>query len=892
MDMDRRRDAVARLAVAKNRHAQGIDITRSVRSLFEARVASRRPAIALETDAEAITYDQLNRTANRVARRILACRGTQGDRAVIFLDSNATAIAAMLAALKAGRTYVPLDPEFPTERLAFMFDDCRPRVILTDGRYADRARALAGDHAAVIDLDERAGPTDDSDLGIDTAPDMPAYILYTSGSTGRPKGVMQTQRNLLHFVKSYASSLGIQADDRLTLLYSFSFSAALMDIYGGLLTGATVLPHSVKEHGIAGLSDWLVDRRISVYHSVPTVFRHLLQTIARGQRFEAIRVIDLGGEPVTAGDIEAFKRHFTPGAVVVNHLAATEASVIAQYFIDHDTHIDGPRVPAGVSAAGVNIAILDDDLGPVPQGESGEILVGSEFLSPGYWQNADLTVKEFVLDPANGTSRLYRTGDLGRINADGLLEHLGRKDFRVKIRGLTIEVAEIEAVLAKSPYVRDVRVVARDFGGGDERLVAFVVGTEGVTPGHAALRELVHQSLPAYMAPATFVTLDALPLTATGKVDHKALTSMPLQLAEAGGDTFSGDSVEARLVRIWREVLRVPAVDVDDNFFELGGHSLMAMKMLARVEEEFGQHLVPNVMAQSPTVRGLADVIGGAKASAATTMIVPFTATGTRPPIFCIAPDHALHFTTLAKALGAEQPLFGVQPPHADGFHVPGVSVEYMAGIYADEIVRACPAGTLHLVGFCGGGVIAYEVAHVLLSRGRDVGVLALFDTPRQYNDLRGHRIGAARYYVRRAVHHPRVAMGLPLAQGLSYLADRFLHIVSSVTSTPGSHPDGPDLSPETIRALAANRAAFARYQPQPYPREIDLFLAGDTFSIFRDDPRLGWRDLAAGGIRLHWVPGGHNSFLREPRVGILKFHLEAAMARSGRRVAAPTQRQ
>jgi len=883
IDTDRRPDAAARMRVATNRHAQGIDIDRSVRSLFEARVASRPHAVALGTDAEAITYDQLNRTANRVARRIVACRGTQGDRAVILLDSNATAIAAMLAALKAGRTYVPLDPEFPTERLAFMSDDCRPRVILTDGRFVDRARALAGDQAAVINLDEPAGPTDDSDLGIDAAPDLPAYILYTSGSTGRPKGVMQTQRNLLHFVKSYASSLGIQADDRLTLLYSFSFSAALMDIYGGLLTGATVLPHSVKEHGIAGLSNWLVDRRISVYHSVPTVFRHLLQTIAPGQRLEAIRVIDLGGEPVTAGDIEAFKRHFTPGTVVVNHLAATEASVMGQYFIDHDTRIDGPRVPAGASAAGVDIVIFDDDLGPVPQGESGEIVVRSEFLSPGYWQNADLTAKAFMIDPTDGTSRLYRTGDLGRINADGLLEHLGRKDFRVKIRGLSIEVAEIEAVLAKSPNVRDVRVVARAFGGGDERLVAFVVGKDGVTLGHAALRELVHQSLPNYMAPAMFVTLDALPLTATGKVDHKALTRMPLQFAASGRDTSSADSVEARLVRVWREVLRVPTVDVDDNFFELGGHSLLAMNMLARVEQEFGQRLVPNVMAQSPTVRGLADVIRGAKASAATTMIVPFTAAGSRPPIFCIAPDHALHFTTLAKALGPEQPLFGVQPPYADGFRVPGVSVEYMAGIYADEVVRACPAGTFHLVGFCGGGVIAYEVAHMLLSRGRDVGVLALFDTPRQFNDLRGHRIGALRYYARRVAHHPRVAMGLPLAKGLSYLADRFLHIVGSVTATPGN-PDGPDLSPETIRALAANRDAFARYQPQPYPREIDLFLAGDTFSIFRDDPRLGWRALAAGGIRLHWVPGGHNSFLREPRVGILKFHLEAAMARTGRR--------
>lgn len=884
-DTDRRPDNATRLRVARGRGAQGIDIAKPVRSLFEARVAWRPDAIALETDSQAITYDQLNRTANRIARRIVACGGEPGDRAVILLDSNATAIASMLASLKAGRTYVPLDPEFPAERVAFMCDDCKPRVILADDRFVDRARALAGDQIAVLNLDEPAGQIDDNNLNIDSLPDQPAYILYTSGSTGRPKGVTQTQRNLLHFVNSYASSLGIQADDRLTLFYSFSFSAALMDIYGGLLTGATVLPHSVKEHGIAGLADWLIDRRISVYHSVPTVFRHLLQTLAPDQRLHTIRVIDLGGEPVIASDIESFKKHFAPGTVIVNHLAATEASVMGQYFIDHDTRITDPRVPAGASAAGVNIVILDDDLRPVPSGESGEIVVRSEFLSPGYWQNPDLTAKAFTVDPSDEKSRLYRTGDLGRINADGLLEHLGRKDFRVKIRGLTIEVAEIEAVLTKSPTVRDVRVVARDFGGGDERLVAFVVRKGDATPDHSSLRELIHQSLPKYMSPAMYVTLDSLPLTTTGKVDHKALTSMPLHVVTETNPADAGHSIEAKLTRIWQEMLRVSAVSVDDNFFELGGHSLLAMKMLARVEQEFGQRLMPNVMARKPTIRGLADTIRGADEDPTAKMIVPLTTTGTRPPIFCIAPDHVLHFTTLAKSLGPDQPLFGVQPPYPDGFRVQNLTVEHMAGIYADEISRVCPSGALHLIGFCGGGVIAYEVAQVLLSRGRDVGVLALFDTPRQYDRLREHRIGTARYYARRAVHHPRVALDLSFSKGLSYLAHQILNIANSVTAKPGDNPDDPnEVTQETINALAANRAAFASYQPKPYPREIELFLAADTFSIYRDDPRLGWRDLAAGGIRFHWVPGGHNGFLREPRVGILKYHLETAMARCERR--------
>ena len=478
----------------------------------------------------------------------------------------------------------------------------------------------------------------------------------------------------------------------------------------------------------------------------------------------------------------------------------------------------------------MSILVVDDDLDPVPVGESGEIVVRSEFLSPGYWQNADLTAKAFVVDPKDGT-RLYRTGDLGRLNPEGLLEHLGRKDFRVKIRGLTIEVAEIEAVLGKSPDVRDVRVVARDFGEGDERLVAFVVCKDGASPSDGALRELVRQSLPDYMSPAMFVMLDALPLTTTGKLDHKVLTSMPIQFPESDGETGSSDSVEARLVHIWREVLRVPAVNLDDSFFELGGHSLLAMNMLARVEKEFGCQLAASVMAQHPTVRGLADTIRGGGPSPTTAMIVPYRAVGNRPPIFCIAPSYALHFMALATALGPEQPLFGVQPPHADGFRVPGVTVEYMARLYADEIARNCLSGPLHLVGFCGGGVIAFEVAQLLLSRGREIGVLALLDTPRDFDRLRERPIGALRYYARRAVHHPRVAFSLPLAGGVRYLADRLLHMVRSVVATTPEDADRLELSPEAWRALAENRDAFARYptatippRPRPHPRRRLVF--------------------------------------------------------------------
>ena len=880
-----RPDIAAQIMAGGHRRAQAIDVDGSVRALFEARVAARPDAIALETDDGRISYDSLNRAANRLARQIVAGGGTAGDRVGILLDTGDMAIASMLAALKSGRTYVPLDPSFPRERLAYMHDHCAPRVILTSGQFVTVARSLGSHGTAVIDV-ECLEETDDSNLDLDAPSGLPAYILYTSGSTGRPKGVIQTGRNLLHFVKSYTSGLGIQADDRLTLFYTFSFSAALMDIYGGLLTGATVLPHSVKSHGIVGLADWLADRRVTVFHSVPTVFRHLVQTLAADQRLETIRVIDLGGEPVTAADIEAFKRHFAPGTVVVNHLAATEASVISQYFIAHDTAIDGPQVPAGVPADGVSVLVVDDDLVPVPEAETGEIVVQSEFLSPGYWQDADLTARAFVAAPSGGAVRRYRTGDLGRLNARGLLEHLGRKDFRVKVRGLTIEVAEIEAVLAGAPDVQDARVVLRDFGDGDQRLVAFIVGRKGCDPSHRVLRDLAREVLPDYMVPAIFVRLEALPLTVTGKVDHKALASLPLQspasTIDLGRNSSGTDSLESRLVQIWREVLRVSSVGVDDNFFELGGHSLLAMTMLARVEQEFDCRLAASVMAHSPTLRGLADAIRRG-AESTSKIIVPFNTGTTRPPIFCIAPDHALHFRVLAAALGAEQPFYGVQPPHADGFRVPDVTVEHMARFYADRIEREYPSGSLHLVGFCGGGVIAFELAHVLLARGRDLGVLALLDTPRHFDRLREHRIGALRYYARRLTHHPRVALGLPPAGAVRYLVDRLRQFATSAGATPDD-TDRVEISPEGERALAENRDAFARYHPRSYPREINLILAGDSFSIFRDDPRLGWTTLAEGGIRLRWVPGGHNSFLREPHVAVLKHHLEGAIYRAQRR--------
>jgi amino acid adenylation domain-containing protein len=590
------------------------EIEQSIAQRFEKQAAAHADRLAIRAGAQALTYAELNAVTNRAARAIL--RAAPGaERVVLLFEQGIPAVVAMLAVLKAGKTYVPLDPTHPPARLGELLEDAGAGLIVADSRHRAGAERLGAAAALqVVDTDTLDADLSSDNPGLAVPADAIAYMLYTSGSTGRPKGVIQKHRNLLHFVRSYTNSLCIGPADRIGWLHSVTFSATNMNVYPALLNGASVYPYDVKNRGVDQLAKLLVRERITVCQCVPSVFRHFLAGLGPDDRFPDLRIWELGGEPVFPRDVELFRRHFPEGARLGNRLALTEASVAAQYIMDRDTSINGTAIPVGRPADGVEISLFDEEGREVGDGEVGEIVLRSPYLSPGYWNRPELTERAFRADPERPEQRRYHTGDLGRLRADGLLEYFARKDFRVKIRGYTVEVAEIEAALLGLPGVEQVVVAAREDRRGDQRLVAYLVSSSEPPPTPAELRARLSARLPDYMLPAAFVLLGRLPVTSTGKVDRRALPAPEDDgSAPAEGYVAPRTPVEATVAGIWAEVFGVERIGIHDDFLALGGHSLLAGQIVARIYRSFGRELSPGVLFEAGTVAALGQQLGAAE---------------------------------------------------------------------------------------------------------------------------------------------------------------------------------------------------------------------------------------------------------------------------------------
>lgn len=409
---------------------------------------------------------------------------------------------------------------------------------------------------------------------------------------------------------NYTNGFHLCPEDRLTVLSSFSANAGNHDIFTALLNGASLYPLNIKEVGVGRLADWLVQHEITIYHSVPTVFRHFLESLAEETKFPDLRVIRFGGEPASKRDVELYKKYFGQDCILVNRLGSTETGTVRWYFINKDTQVKGNVVPVGYPAEDNEIVLLDDAGNEVGFDNIGEIAVKSRYITPGYWRRSDLTEAAFSSDPEGGVERIYRMGDLGRLQADGCLVHLGRKDLQVKVKGHRIEVAEVEMALLDHPIVKEAVVVAREDQAGERRLVAYLLPTAQPVPPVNELRSFLNERLPDYMIPSAWMFLDAFPLAPNGKVDRLALpapggTRPVLDAAFVSPRT----PVEEALASIWAEVLGLDQVGIHDNFLALGGHSLMATQVISRVREAFHIEIPLRILFEKPTIGELAVVI-------------------------------------------------------------------------------------------------------------------------------------------------------------------------------------------------------------------------------------------------------------------------------------------
>jgi len=438
------------------------EIEQSIPDRFEQMIRLYPDRIAVKTKDHALTYDELNKAANRVARTILDAYGERQNPVALLFEQGTPLIAAILGTLKAGRFYVPLDPAFPPLRNTFMLEDSGAKLILTDSNNYSIARVLSQGSRRVANCEEINSGVSGQNLGLSISPDECAWLLYTSGSTGQPKGVLQNHRNVLHFVMNYTNGIRICTDDRLSLLRHISIFGAVRDIMGALLNGAGLYPFDVRNEGVAYLAGWLVREKITVCFFGAPLFRSFSDTLTGEGNFPALRLIRLGSDSVRKNDVERFQKHFSSQCLLVNGLSSTETGTFRKFFINNETEISTSTVPVGYPVEDMEVLLLDEDGKEVEPGQVGEIAVKSRYLALGYWNRPDLTEAVFSDDPDGEGTRIYRIRDLGRMSHDGLLEHLGRKDFQVKIRGYRVETSEVEKALLELEDIKDTVVIARE----------------------------------------------------------------------------------------------------------------------------------------------------------------------------------------------------------------------------------------------------------------------------------------------------------------------------------------------------------------------------------------------------------------------------------------------
>ncbi|MFF5582378.1 non-ribosomal peptide synthetase [Streptomyces hygroscopicus] len=566
----------------------------------------------------ALSYAELNARANRLARLLLA-RGIGPEDVVgVALPRSVDLLVAVVAVVKAGAAYLPIDPAYPTERVSFMLADAAPAVVLTRGGVLPdgvRAPVLALDEpetAQALAAQRDTDPTD-ADRPRPLHPAAPVYVIHTSGSTGRPKGVVMPAGAMANLVAWHHGEIGGGAGTRVAQFTAISFDVSAQEILATLLTGKTlVVPDDAVRRDAAALTRWLEEHRINELYAPNLVVDAVAEAaLESGAALAELRVIAQAGEALALTPrLRAFCAG-RPGLRLHNHYGPTESHVITATTLPADPAEWPATAPIGRPVWNDRVYVLDDTLGPVPPGVTGELYLAGTGLARGYLRRPDRTAERFVADPFGPAgSRLYRTGDLVRWGKDGQLHFVGRADHQVKVRGFRIELGEIETALAAHPDLASVAVLARQDRPGAPQLVGYLVPAAGRTaPAPAELRKHLAATLPDYMVPSAFVALDALPLTPNGKLDRRAL---PAPVREDAERREPATPQEAALCALFAEVLGVPAAGVDDNFFDLGGHSLLATRLTSRIRTTLGAELSVRDLFESPTPAGLAGLVGGA----------------------------------------------------------------------------------------------------------------------------------------------------------------------------------------------------------------------------------------------------------------------------------------
>jgi len=833
-----------------NSHTLPLPSVGSVHELIHQQTKKNPDAIAVTFGKEQLTFLQLDLWSDSVAKQ-LRSSGIQGNQFVgLYTHRSLEMVVGILAILKVGAAYLPLDPDYPENRLDFMLADAKASFVLVHPDLEWQSNLTAVQPISIHKTPAQPAQDTEKNWG-DQLADF-AYAIYTSGSSGQPKGVAVTHKNLLHSTVArfdfYEDPMG-----SFLLLSSFSFDSSITGIFWSLCSGGTlVLPPDRIEQDIHQLGQIIQEKAVTHTLLLPSLYQALLH-YATIENLSSLVAVMVAGEACSAPIINT---HFDrlPKARLYNEYGPTEASV---WCIAHEiTRADATgTVPIGKPIVNASAYILDQYLQPVPTGVKGELYIGGAGITDGYLNRPELTEERFLSTPV-AEGRLYKTGDLAKFRADGVIDFLGRADHQIKIRGYRVELEEIKARILEQDAVTDALVVVNETESG-KRLVAYIQTTQ--TGIESNLRELLKAVLPAYMVPSAFVLLSAFPLLPNGKVNLHQLPEPGMEADRIEEFVAPATDTEKLLARIWQDTLKLAQIGIHDNFFDIGGDSILSIQIVAKARDQNIQ-LGPTDLLRHQTISKLALHLSGAGKTDDWLYIVPMKTTGNKHPLFCLHSGgaHVTFYQGLAKHMALDHPVYAIQPAGVDGQRTYHDSIDEMARHYIAEMKKVQPKGPYHLIGTCFSNAVVLEMAHHLHASNDAVGALYIIDSAPAYlvpPSPNGER-------------KPISRMAAMVREGnwngiRKKFRNRFIRANRKMTQHQRNSAEW-----ELDAMIDSLNALYVTYTWKPLHEKMVL-IRSDEFSQRKDKQFHldSWNILSKGNLEVHTIPGHHLSMFDEPEV-------------------------
>lgn len=855
----------------------------TLHELFQQQVQRTPEAVALIDEHQELSYQELNRRANRLAN-YLRSLGVGPDGLVgICLERAVEMVVSVLAAMKAGGAYMPLDPASPPERLQCLIDQSRMTVAITQQELAS-SLGLRIKHQVCLDAaaESQIIATQDGENlpGVTSSRNL-AYVICTSGSTGTPKGVMiehESVVNLFEALRATIYNSPALARQRISLNGPLASDTSVKQIIQ-LLSGHSlcIMPESARLDP-AAFAEFSCRTAIEVLDCTPMQLAMLLAVGAFADDRRIPPTVLIGGEAVHPQLWSQLLDHSQ--TTFYNLYGPTECSVDATLCRIAPPH-RAPRI--GQPLANTQAYILDSRLEPVPVGVAGELYLGGAGVARGYLSRPDLTAERFVADPF-GTpgARLYRTGDLARWHADGTIEFLCRVDHQVKVRGYRIELEEIEAVLGQHEHVQQCAVSMYEDERGEKRLIGYLVAKAEPAPTSHELRRFLREKLPDYMVPSAFITLPELPVGANGKIARKALPrSEAYRLRTGEPQVYPRDGTELYLKAIWEEVLGVADIGIHDDFFDLGGHSLMAIILAAQIGNAYKTRLSVRTIFENPTIAELSAFIRQKITFAPPSSVIPIQPRGALRPFFCAHSGGGLVncYMSLARHLGSDRPFYGLQSRGLEEGQEPLTRIEDMAALYIRDLRKIQPVGPYQIGGWCLGATVAYEMAQQLTAMGETISLLAIFDEmPGLYplaQPLTRDDVDAAE---KERIKDMLAGMGVSAEELASLSFYKQLELLLQKYKASGNIPTDVALAQcrRFLRVWVTNDEARRRYVYRPFAGRVTLFRS--NLSVSNERMRR-WHELALGGLDEYQFPVGHDQFVDKTNAQALAATLSQCMS-------------